>query len=56
MEVGFRGGAEARRDRAQQRLILLPSRKREGLGEGMSGVLYEGDMPSPNPSRKREGN
>ena len=29
-----------------------PSRLREGLGEG---VLGDGNRPSPNPSREREG-
>jgi DNA ligase (NAD+) len=33
---------------------LLPSREREGQGEGLSEM--GGDNPSPNPSRKREGN
>ena len=33
---------------------MLPSREREGLGEGLS---FRGrNTPSPNPSREREGN
>ena len=32
-----------------------PSRVREGLGEGMSANDAASDMPSPDPSRKREG-
>ncbi|MEO6199230.1 MAG: DUF448 domain-containing protein [Sphingomicrobium sp.] len=34
---------------------MLPSRKREGLGEGLSSPSSETDIPSPNPSRTREG-
>uniref|UniRef100_UPI0030EBBFD2 YraN family protein n=1 Tax=Pseudomonas sp. JAI120 TaxID=2723063 RepID=UPI0030EBBFD2 len=34
----------------------LPSRLREGLGEGMFGDVPRFESPSPNPSRKREGN
>jgi len=35
---------------------LSPSRKREGLGEGLSTrAAPDGDRPSPDPSRKREG-
>ena len=34
---------------------LLPSREREGLGEGMSARALSGNTPSPDPSRKREG-
>ena len=33
-------------------MILLPSRLREGSGEGLRAK----ELPSPNPSRKREGN
>ena len=33
----------------------LPSRLREGLGEGLSASDAQSDMPSPNPSRAREG-
>ena len=33
-------------------LEILPSRLREGPGEGVAGT----DTPSPNPSRLREGN
>ena len=32
-----------------------PSRLREGLGVGLSGSTTAGDMPTPNPSREREG-
>ena len=36
-------------------LFLLPSRVREGLGEGLlSGAVFA-ESPSPSPSRKREG-
>ena len=35
--------------------LTLPSRKREGSGEGLSGPTSEAGNPSPNPSRKREG-
>jgi hypothetical protein len=35
--------------------MRVPSRSREGLGEGMSPDLSLIDSPSPNPSRKREG-
>ncbi|RZF65274.1 hypothetical protein EWE75_06245 [Sphingomonas populi] len=38
------------------RLFLLPSRLREGSGEGLSEERPSVDRPSPNPSRKREGN
>jgi DNA ligase (NAD+) len=34
---------------------LFPSRSREGLGEGMSGAGSDLGRPSPDPSRKREG-
>lgn len=33
----------------------LPSRLREGAGEGLSKIAPSLNMPSPNPSRKREG-
>jgi len=35
----------------------LPSRLREGSGEGLSSLSYacQCGLPSPNPSRKREG-
>jgi hypothetical protein len=38
-------------------LTLLPSRLREGAGEGLFALSYtcEVGLPSPNPSRKREG-
>src|SRR3546814_18223029 len=36
------------------RRISLPSRLREGSGEGLFPTPF-GDMPSPSPSRKREG-
>ncbi len=38
-------------------MIYLPSRLREGSGEGLfiKPALRPGNLPSPNPSRKREG-
>ncbi len=39
---------------AQQAHPFLPSRLREGPGEGLLGDA-EKNMPSPNPSRQREG-
>ena len=35
---------------------LLPSRLREGSGEGLFRRPSSFDTPSPNPSHKREGN
>src|SRR3546814_18711510 len=36
--------------------FILPSRLREGPGEGLSRIpTIGGNKPSPNPSRKREG-
>ena len=34
---------------------LLPSRLREGLGEGLSTSTHASDTPLPSPSPKREG-
>ena len=34
----------------------LPSRLREGSEEGLFAIARASDTPSPNPSRKREGN
>ena len=42
------------RKRTNDPLAELPSRSREGPGEGVSSP--DTDMPSPNPSREREGN
>jgi predicted RNA-binding protein YlxR (DUF448 family) len=35
--------------------VILPSRSRGGPGEGLSGSPPDENSPSPNPSRKREG-
>src|SRR4051794_19420759 len=35
--------------------VTLPSRKREGSGEGLPDSLPNEDEPTPNPSRKRKG-
>ncbi len=40
--------------RAVRCFLLLPFRLREGSGEGYLGRVLVG-LPSPNPSRKREG-
>ena len=37
-------------------VAIPPSRLREGPGEGLSSPSAQEDNPSPNPSRKREGN
>ncbi len=43
--------------RSREDSVLLPSRSREGLGEGLSTspALTRTDLPSPDPSRAREG-
>jgi predicted RNA-binding protein YlxR (DUF448 family) len=44
------------RKRTNDRVASLPSRKREGPGEGLSPSSGKKNRPSPNPSREREGN
>jgi hypothetical protein len=44
-----------RNPRNEQAGVTLPSRSREGQGEGLSGLAPDADNPSPNRSRKREG-
>ena len=44
-----------RNPRNERTGVAHPSRSREGPGEGLSGLAPDVDNPSPDPSRKREG-
>lgn len=44
-----------RNPRNESARVTLPSRSREGAGEGLSRSAPDGNKPSPSPSRKREG-